>query len=110
MRDDRGRFVKQSGIYLDSKGYFCYSCGPLRNQRVHRHLMEQYLGRKPRRDEHVHHRDENKQNNGLHADGKWNLEVMGEREHNTVSSRQYWYLKKFVWPLEKAAFYQLGSE
>ena len=108
-RDERGRFVAESGVHLDDKGYFRYSAGELRNKRVHRILMEQHLGRALRKDEHVHHRDGNKQNNGLNADGKWNLEVLGEREHNAASAKQYWYLKTFIWPREKAAFEELES-
>lgn len=100
-RDAKGRFIAEAGQYLDSKGYWCYSAGPKRGKRVHRVLMEMHLGRPLRKDEHVHHRDGNKQNNGTHTDGNWNLEVLGEREHNAVSSKQYWYLKTFVWPREK---------
>ena len=103
-RDPAGRFAVENGQYLDDKGYWRYSCGPNRGKRVHRVMMEEYLGRTLRKDEHVHHRDDNKQNNGLHDDGKWNLEVLGEAQHNAVSSKQYWYLKRFVWPQEKQAW------
>lgn len=99
-----GRFSVVAGFYVDSKGYWCFSAGELRGKRVHRHLMEKHLGRKLRKDEHVHHRDGNKLNLGLHADGNWNLQVMGEKEHNAVSARQYWYLKTYVWPKEKEAW------
>jgi hypothetical protein len=101
MRDARGRFTARLGMYLDDKGYWRYSAGEHRNRRVHRVRMEQHLGRPLRKDEHVHHRDGNKQNNDLHADGKWNLELMDERTHNAVSAKQYWFLKTNIWPNER---------
>lgn len=42
----------------------------------HRYVMEQFLGRKLLPDEHVHHKDENKQNNDL-----GNLRLMSSSEH-----------------------------
>ena len=96
-RNAQGRFVRRAGQYLDSKGYWCYSAGADRGRRVHRVLVERRIGRRLRPDEHVHHVDGDKQNN---ADE--NLQVLGEREHNAVSSRQYWYLKQNVWPRERA--------
>lgn len=42
----------------------------------HRHIMEQYLGRKLSRKEHVHHRDGNKINNSLN-----NLELVNPSDH-----------------------------
>jgi len=86
--------IPTTGIYLDDRGYRRYSAGPKRYKRVHRDLMEQHLGRPLRRDEHVHHRDENKLNNQEHADGMWNLELLDESTHNAITARQYWYLKK----------------
>ena len=97
---ETGKFIKQEGMYIDSKGYWCYSAGEHRGKRVHRVLMEKHLGRKLRKDEIVHHRDTNKLNFGDHWDGKWNLEIMGEAQHNAVSAKQYWFLKKFIWPRE----------
>jgi hypothetical protein len=86
--------IPTSGLYVDEKGYWRYSAGPKRHRRLHRELMEQHLGRPLRRDEHVHHRDENKSNNLAHADGKWNLELLDESTHNAISAKQYWFLKK----------------
>lgn len=103
---ETGKFLLQLGMYIDSKGYWAFSqSGPNRNRRVHRVMMEQHLGRKLRKDEICHHRDGNKLNNEEHpVDGKWNLELMGERQHNAVSAKQYWFLKTFIWPLEKKAW------
>jgi hypothetical protein len=86
--------IPTTGIYLDDRGYWRYSAGPKRYKRVHRDLMEQHLGRPLRRDEHVHHRNEDKTCNELHADGMWNLELLDESTHNAITARQYWYLKK----------------
>ena len=98
-RDPAGRFAAENGQYLDDKGYWRYSCGPNRGKRVHRVMMEKHVGRQLRKDEVVHHR------NGLKTDNRMdNLELMGEAQHNAVSSKQYWYLKKFVWLQEKQAW------
>jgi hypothetical protein len=47
------------------------------------------LGRKLRKDEHVHHKDGNTRN-----PDRSNLIVLGKDIHNAVSNRQYWYLKQ----------------
>ena len=104
MRDPKGRFLPQLGMYVDPKGYWRYSAGPDRGRRVHRVLMEKAIGRPLRRDEVVHHRDGDKLNNEDHADGKWNLELMGEREHNAVSAKQLWFLRNNVWNREEREF------
>lgn len=109
-RDERGRFAIESGMFIDSKGYWRYSAGEYRDRRVHRVLMEKHLGRELRKDEHVHHRDGNKLNNGDHADGQWNLKVLGESEHNAVSSKQYWFLKTNIWPQEKKAWEEIHGD
>lgn len=102
-RGERGRFLKVTGMHIDDKGYWRYSAGPLRHKRVHRHLMEEHLGRKLRKDEHVHHI------NGVKTDNRIeNMQALGEREHNAVSSKQYWFLKTNIWPREKAACDALG--
>ena len=100
-RNPDGSFAKQLGMYIDDKGYWRYSAGELRGQRVHRVMMEKHIGRKLRKDEIVHHRDGNRLNLEEHWDGKWNLELMGEVQHNAVSAKQYWFLATFIWPREK---------
>lgn len=104
---ETGRFLPTLGMYIDSKGYWCYSYGELRGKRVHRVLMERKLGRKLNRDEVCHHKDGNKLNNDLS-----NLKLMGEREHNAVYAKQLWYLKRNVWPKEEKAwkeYFEAGS-
>lgn len=98
---DDGRFLLQLGMYVTKKGYWRYSCSEYRDQYVHRVMMEHHLGRKLRDNEVVHHRDGNGLNNEEHYDGKWNLELMDVLKHNAASAAQYWFLKMFVWPLEK---------
>lgn len=65
------------------------SCGPQVNKFVHVLVAEAMLGRKLRKDEHVHHKDGNVKN------PCWtNLLVIDAKTHNAVSIRQYWYLKQ----------------
>jgi hypothetical protein len=47
----------------------------------HRYIMEQRLGRFLLTNEHVHHRDNNGLNNGLHADGQDNLVLLTASDH-----------------------------
>lgn len=87
-RDKNGRFKKERGKYIDSKGYWCFSAGIHRGKRVHRVLMEKWIGRALRKDEVIHHADGNKLNNS-----RKNLVLMSEKEHNAVSAKQRWFLK-----------------
>jgi hypothetical protein len=54
----------------------------------HRHIMEQRLGRSLLSSEHVHHRDNNGLNNGLHADGKDNLVLLTASEHMKLTHKE----------------------
>lgn len=79
----------RAGTYLNDKGYPRISSGPQRGKYVHILITEGMLRRKLRKDEIVHHIDGNRKN------CQWtNLLVIGERTHNAVSARQYWYLKQ----------------
>lgn len=60
--------------------YVRYSAGPLRGKYLHRHLMEQKLGRRLRRTETVHHIDGNTLNNAIE-----NLQVLTWRQHGKIS-------------------------
>jgi hypothetical protein len=53
----------------------------------HRWIMEQRLGRPLTRDEHVHHRDDDGLNNGLHADGRDNLQLLTHGEHSSLTNK-----------------------
>lgn len=92
------------GSHVDEKGYLRISAGPHRGRRVHDMIAEAMMGRELRKDEHAHHRDGNK----LNCDWR-NIEVLGERDHGAVSSRQYWYLKKYDL-LEKAEWDEFWAE
>ena len=70
-------------------GYLVYTRGPNRDRGVHRVLMEKRLGRKLRRDEHVHHVDGNRANNTFS-----NLRVMTNAEHAALHGElQKWRQK-----------------
>ena len=86
----------RTGTYQDDEGYIRISAGPQRNKRVHQLIAEAKLGRKLKKDEVVHHVDGNK----LNLDPA-NIQVLGQRDHNAVSAKQYWMLKK-LGLLEKA--------
>jgi DNA-directed RNA polymerase subunit RPC12/RpoP len=49
------------------------------NKRLHRHLMEEFIGRKLETSEHVHHIDGNKKNNKLE-----NLIILNKRMHHLI--------------------------
>lgn len=79
-------------------GYLKVTAGPCRDMLVHVLIAEGMLGRKLRKDEHVHHKDGNVRNPA------WtNLIVLGKDIHNAVSNRQYWYLKQ-KYSRERAAW------
>jgi HNH endonuclease len=80
----------KSGTQVHDNGkYLRITAGPLRYKYVHIIVAEGMLGRELTRDEHVHHIDGNQMN------CKWtNLLVVGNKVHNAVSNRQYWYLKQ----------------
>lgn len=64
------------GMSYKTDGYVEYTRGPNKGRLVHVVLMEQHIGRSLRRNEVVHHRDENKHNNDLD-----NLELMTRSAH-----------------------------
>ena len=67
---------------VGNKTYWVIKVAGLRRWRLeHRYIMEQRLGRSLSPDEHVHHRDGNGMNNGLHEDGNDNLQLMSNSEH-----------------------------
>lgn len=68
--------VNASGFSHKASGYIEHTRGEHKGRGQHRVVMEQYLGRPLNRNEHVHHRDENKSNNDIS-----NLEVLSISEH-----------------------------
>ena len=100
-RNQRGRFEMQQGTYVDSKGYPTISAGPLRGMRVHILVAIAKFGYDAvkKKDVVIHHKDDNKLN--PHPS---NLELKTERDHNSVSAKQYWFLKTNIWPKEQEAW------
>jgi hypothetical protein len=77
--------VKQhrGGAWL-RKGYLTVTVDG-REKALHRHLMEQHLGRTLRPDEHVHHK------NGVKTDNRLdNLEVKSQHQHISEHVRRRW--------------------
>jgi hypothetical protein len=64
------------GISLKPNGYYEYTTGLNKGRGVHRVLMEEKLGRKFHKTEHVHHKNGDKTDNRLE-----NLEVLTISEH-----------------------------
>lgn len=64
-------------------GYLVYTRGPNRDRGVHRVLMENKLGRKLERGEHVHHVDHARANN---SDS--NLRIMTASEHTALHNKE----------------------
>lgn len=94
MRRGRGKYCskicyteairKNPSSYICSGGYIV-----VRRQRIHRTLMEQHLGRKLAKDEHVHHINGNKQDNRLE-----NLVVLNASEHHKLHPTKGYGLTK----------------
>jgi hypothetical protein len=63
-----------------------------RSRLLHRHLMEQHLGRALLSDEHVHHRNGNRFDNRLE-----NLEVLSAAAHMHLHKQRYPTEKACVW-------------
>lgn len=67
-------FPNEGGDILSSDGYYIK-----KNQKVHRLIMEEYLGRKLLVTEIVHHIDGDKLNNKIE-----NLQIVSKAEHNAI--------------------------
>lgn len=72
------------GVCLKPSGYLEYTRGPHKGRSVHVVLAELHLlGRRLRKGEHVHHKDENKTNNNID-----NLEVLTISEHMRIHAER----------------------
>lgn len=101
-RDKTGRFIPSS---IDSKGYLTIKAGPCRDMRVHTLVAEAMLGRSLRKDEQVHHKDEDK----LNCHWK-NLIVLDKSTHGFLSSKQRWFVQKKIHDFERWQWEQALKE
>ena len=69
------KLLEDGEFRLNSDGYVV----DRRNRRMHRVIMEQYLGRPLRPDEHIHHVDGRRNNNFIS-----NLELLSREEHSRL--------------------------
>lgn len=95
-----GQFREQSSLgknnphwkngYIDKAGYKQIRADG-RQIREHRYVMEKYLGRKLKSDEHIHHIDENKLNNSIS-----NLTIMSNSAHKKLHLIKYHHQRRIV--------------
>lgn len=75
--------------FKTTKGYPRVCAGPLRYEYFHRIVAAALIGRELKKDEEVHHRDNNKLN------FRWsNLMVLGNHDHGWVSAKQAWFMRQ----------------
>ncbi len=71
------------GFRVTTSGYVEFTTGEHKGKMLHRVLMEQEIGRKLNRKEHVHHIDENKLNNVIS-----NLKILSISEHMSLHAEE----------------------
>jgi HNH endonuclease len=97
--------VKHGTTHKTTKGYLRITAGPLRHQYVHRIVAAAWLGRELKRDEQVHHRNNNKLD-PRHQ----NLLIVGEKDHGWVSTLQAYYMTHIKEPAAKAEWDEFMDE
>lgn len=78
----RGR-ERGAGFSVKPNGYVEFTRGPHKGRAIHRVVAEQMIGRPLARDEVVHHKDGNRQNNRPE-----NLQVMTRAEHTRLHRQE----------------------
>lgn len=78
--------TKQRKKTISFHGYERVSIDKNKRVLVHRYVMEQHLGKKLTKDEHIHHKNGNKLDNRLE-----NLQIVSQLEHNLVHKRKFIY-------------------
>ena len=96
-RNGNGTLALEAGVTAKTtKGYLRITAGTCRNEYVHRLIAAAMLGRELKKNEQVHHRNEDK------LDPRFtNLFILGERDHTWVSAKQAWYMKHIKEPADK---------
>lgn len=79
-----------------TKGYLRITAGPCRNEYIHRIVAGALLGRELKKDEQVHHRNNNKLD--PRPD---NLLILGQYDHGWVSAKQAYFMQHIKEVAEK---------
>jgi HNH endonuclease len=97
--------LKFGVTHKTTKKYLRITAGPCRNEYVHRIVAAALLGRELKRDEQVHHR-----NNDKLDPRHWNLLVVGEKDHGWVSSLQAYFMEHIKEPADKREWDEFMDE
>ena len=89
-KDKLPKYVAVYGFKPLNKKLHTYKCITIKGKQVreHRHIMEQHLGRKLERWEHVHHINDDSSDNRIE-----NLEVLSNSDHQR---KEYQFRKKII--------------
>ncbi|MGH3054049.1 MAG: HNH endonuclease signature motif containing protein [Gaiellaceae bacterium] len=89
-KDKLSKYVPIHGFKSLGKSHHKYKTITINGKQIreHRHIMEQHLGRKLERWEHVHHINDDSSDNRLE-----NLEVLSNSDHQR---KEYQFRKKFI--------------
>ncbi len=71
-----GTGIREDGLSETTQGYLCRTVSKGVQVLEHRIIMSEFIGRSLERNEHVHHKDGNRQNNDI-----LNLELLTATEH-----------------------------
>lgn len=79
---------KHGTTHKTTKRYLRITAGPLYGHYVHRVVAAALIGRELKKDEEVHHRDQDRRN--CHFS---NLVIWGSKDHGWISAKQAYYMR-----------------